>query len=65
MDIDGFVKKTAVLDSITVVYRVWQESIPLKNFGNISPMKENFKIKFYMPMLCFYLQNCQILSNYV
>jgi len=36
-----------------------------KKFGNISPMKENFKIKFYMPMLCFYLQNCQILSNYV
>jgi len=39
---------------------VWQESIPLKNFGNISPIKENFKNKIlhaYVVLLSAELTN--------
>jgi len=43
------------------------ESIPIKIFGNISPMTENVKIKFHAPIVCSYLRKItnfySIISN--
>jgi len=43
------------------------ESIPIKIFGNISPMTENVKIKFHTPIVCSYLRKIanfySIISN--
>jgi len=45
-----------------------KKSIPVKIFGSISPMIENFKIKFYTPFICSYLRKItkfySIISNF-
>ena len=44
------VNKKRTENNITV-YRVRQRSISLKTVGNISPTTDNFKIKFYKPIV--------------
>jgi len=39
-----------------------RKNIPLKFFGNISPTTEKFKIKFYLPVLCYI---CAKLQNFI